>query len=230
MSCIYLHFFDENDMKINGCERAMMGSIVDDISLGVLSRMPRKGEELLRKWVPGMATLPLESILLRLRVGDIKLFQYKDFEFPAWEVLLSTALVYGSTPVKLATRIHAQCEVFLRVEGENRAWLAGMIEQARKDKIFRPDMGWEPAISRLRESSDDPVVMSYSVCSQFPTADLFNFKSDRTRDNWENKNAAKQWDEGLAVLRKSYPVLSPEDFETYRFGPTLMDLEELSLK
>lgn len=84
----------------------------------------------------------------------------------AWHLVLNSATAVGSDAVKLAVRIHAQCEIHAYVKGENRSWAANIIEEGLGE-IFREESGWESVINLLREADDEPVVMSYSVTDGF---------------------------------------------------------------
>lgn len=96
-----------------------------------------------------------------------------------WSIALNTVLAIGSPPMQLAAKIHGTCEIHGWIAGKNRDWLAGVIEQGLKAKLFRTEMGWEALIEFLRESKRCNVVMSYSVC------DSYDFKKGRMEENME---------------------------------------------
>lgn len=88
--------------------------------------------------------------------------------FDGWTVLLNTALAVGSDVVCLLTKIHAQCEIHGWVAGEDRGWLAGLVEQALSEGLLREAVrghatGWCELVTALRRTSECAVVMSYSV-------------------------------------------------------------------
>lgn len=99
----------------------------------------------------------------------------------AWHLVLNTATAVGSDAMKLAVRIHAQCEIHAYAKGENRAWLAGIIEEGLGE-IFREDSGWESVITLLREDDDEPVVMSYSVTDGFRESGYSEWLSKRLKE------------------------------------------------
>jgi len=100
------------------------------------------------------------------------------------DVGLNTALLAGSDLIRLAAKIDGWCEVHAWVEGGDRAWLAGIIEQGLRAGMYRqglwmdnPDsgardkwapMGWDQVIGLLRARDDEPAVMSYSATDGFP--------------------------------------------------------------
>ncbi|MER7331782.1 MULTISPECIES: hypothetical protein [unclassified Micromonospora] len=152
-------------------------------------------------------------------------------------VELNTALVAGSDPVRLAAKIHGWCESHAWVEGPDRAWLAGIIDQGLKAGIYRrairhsdePDgelyaQGWEQVQELLRARDDKPIVLSYSVCDQFPNPTTDLASPHRQVDRWEDYTEAEQqavtdwqerwyeddnwaakWDKGMAWLRERRP-------------------------
>lgn len=63
----------------------------------------------------------------------------------------NTALVLGSDAVKMAARIHAQCEIHGYFEGKNRKWAADIVRKGRQAGIFRANMGWEEVIDLLEK-------------------------------------------------------------------------------
>lgn len=90
-----------------------------------------------------------------------------------WEMALNTALVVGSDPIKMAARLHGQCELHAWVAGRNRSWLANIISEGLDGGVFRRSLkghstGWEELIAVLRSSDNGPVVTSYSTSGQFP--------------------------------------------------------------
>jgi len=104
--------------------------------------------------------------------GDLKFHTWKGQE-DAWAAQLNTVIQYGNEVLGVLTQIDAQCEIHAWVSGKNRAWLAGVIVEGLRLKLFRPDMGWDGVVALLLSSSRGAVVMSYSVC------DSFDFKKDK---------------------------------------------------
>ena len=99
----------------------------------------------------------------------------------SWHLVLNSASNIGGDALKLAVRIHAQCEIHGYVNGENRAWTAGIIEEGLGD-VFRTGMGWESVIELLRESSNEPVIMSYSITDNFREMGYSDWLSSRLKE------------------------------------------------
>lgn len=146
---------------------------------------------------------------------------------------LNTMLAIGGDQLKLAARLHGQCEIHAFVEGPNRAWLAKIIESGLRRGIFRANSGWEAVVELLRSSSDEPVVTSYSVCDQFPNSGVAIQASvwsppettdeDDGDDAWYDLSVSEQWRLAMDALRiqnqSGYRIeLKPDDWEDYRFG------------
>jgi hypothetical protein len=133
----------------------------------------------------------LQSLRVRLRDLNLVVGQYK---LHSSNVELNTALKLGSDPVKLAAKISGWCETHCYIEGPDREWAAGIIDEGLDVGIYRrglwyvdrvhdsltegpraeqPDAkfiseGWEDVLTHLRSRDDEPVVLSYSVCDGFP--------------------------------------------------------------
>lgn len=176
---------------------------------------------------------------------------------------LNTALVAGSDPVRLAAKIHGWCEIHCWVEGPDREWLAGLIDEGLEAGIYRrglwysdvPDgprdkwssQGWEEVQALLREAADGPVVLSYSVCDQFPNPRTHPAWPGREVESWDDysddeKAAVEDWQErwydneddgtrfdlGVSWLREQQPwaQLGPDTLASVSFGPrvTIYDL------
>lgn len=103
-------------------------------------------------------------------------------------VELNTALAAGSDVVRLAAKIHGWCEDHCWVEGPDRVWMAAIIDEGLRTGIYRrglwytdgpdaprdkwSDQGWGNVAELLRSHDDEPVVLSYSVCDQFPNREV----------------------------------------------------------
>ena len=99
-----------------------------------------------------------------------------------FDLMLNTAARVGSDAVKLAARLHGQCELHAWVDGPDRKWLAEIIASGREAGVFRDvnaitgyaekfpaddSLDWEGVIALLKWRDDEPVVTSYSVCDSF---------------------------------------------------------------
>lgn len=143
---------------------------------------------------------------------------------------------------RFVARIHGQCEIHAYVEGEDRDWLAGQIENALRTGLlrdivppaeeneYRPawDTGWRKVIDLLRSRDDGPVVTSYSVCEGFPNLTLVRQEEtwQPTKPSWEPEEewydlpSEEQWSTALAALRKkeergSWLRLQPANWATW---------------
>ena len=121
--------------------------------------------------------LRLKSFLeMYLSVSDDKFFN----KIPIWLLWLNTACLIGNDAIKLAARIYGQCECHCWVRGENKKWLAAIIEKALATHLYRRNSGWEDVVELLNQENDSPVVLSYSVCDSFPNATVAGWG-----DKWE---------------------------------------------
>lgn len=150
---------------------------------------------------------------------------FGDVRTDGFTLQLNTAWHFGDV-MRLAARIHGQCEVHGFVEGPNREWLAGIIERGY-GKIFRKETqgyeGWGQVIELLKEADDSPVVMSYSGTENFPNpmGDA-RFSGDAIDDFYELPSA-ERWDIALVALRKKEAAghgleLKPEGWDDFHFG------------
>jgi hypothetical protein len=139
-------------------------------------------------------------------------------------------------------------------------WLAGIIDEGLDFGVYRRGMwyvnrvhdeltegpraeqpdakfvsqGWEDVLTHLRSHDDEPVVLSYSVCDQFPNAnealdylppwpegvphsyDALTYEQqaehDRLWKEWYDLPSERQWELGMAGLRQNKPWarLSPK--------------------
>ena len=222
MSRVYFHHESGDAAELRGSERAYAGGVCSDLFCATMmvDRYMRKedlakylrifpAEHYLHQMTPDM-----RSIETALRVGQ-------EFFAPS----LNTALVMGSDAVKLLARLHGQCEIHAYVEGEDRAWLAGIITRGRETGVLRDDMGWEAVATFLVAAADAPIVTSYSVCEQFPNPYAAKWK--KGPDAWYELPRAKQWKLALATLRAQRGCrMQPSDWQTFYFmdGTTAFDL------
>lgn len=83
------------------------------------------------------------------------------------EVILNTALVSGSDPVRLLVRLDGGGGRNLYVEGPNRNWLATVVEEGLDSGVLQrfrgqgdEESGWAELGAFLRSRDDEPVVVS----------------------------------------------------------------------
>lgn len=186
MSRIYFHS-RAGDTEVGGAERGWMGYLCQRTACGFLE-LPNSVLRL-RKLVPS------NHYLNKLQRSDLEwgemfetafavsgcnehLLEWRGRELNPFTIILNTALLFGNDVVRLAARLHGQCEVHAYVRGENREWLAGIIDQGLESGLLRKthsrsntlSSGWAETSAMLRSRSNIPVVTSYSVCDQFPNA------------------------------------------------------------
>jgi hypothetical protein len=143
-----------------------------------------------------------------------------------WDVFniqLNTALAIGSDPIRFCVRVHGQCECHGYVEGPNRAWLAGVIDEGLLTRALRYETqgygkGWEDVARLLRVRDDCPVVMSYSVCDSFPP------RPEDADDDWYDLPLEDRWGMAMADVRSINGLeMKPENWSTIRFGDPAED-------
>lgn len=250
MSRIYFHS-PSGDAELSGSERAWMSLLVRDIAEGLLDIHDHEDTDRLLALVsagnhlhrldrnsPGWLA-PWANTFRRSWSG---MFTEEDFTWRGrplntFCVNLNTALKVGSDPIKLAARLHAQCEINAWVGGPNRAWLAGIIEEGLEAGLFRRTLrytsmdgteaespqGWDDVVALLRLRDDEPVVTSHSSGDQFP------YPVGMDYDEWTELTAEQQWAAAIAELRadvESGLELTPSNWKTFNFrhGLSVFDI------
>lgn len=264
MSRIYFNT-PSKTVAVMGSERAWMSVLVSDLATGLLHLRDYSRQKLLRSLVHPDHPLAKHSYTggsmswhtaydLALTQGgwpgDKPLIQYDGKEIDGFQLILNSALTVGSDAVKLAARLHGQCEIHTWVEGPDRAWLAHVIDSGLQDGVFRAgrSQGWDDVSCLLRENDTEPVVTSYSVTDDFPSymigdwmppwpdgvPQVFDNLSDadqETRqiraDQWYELSGSEQWDISMNGLRADHRGLQlrPDNFRSYRFGHRLSVLD-----
>lgn len=140
-----------------------------------------------------------------------------------FDLALNTAYVMGSDPVKLAARLHGQCELHCYVENKNKLWLAEIIRKGLKLGIFREGMRWDEVIDLLLTDDGHPVITSYSVTPGFPDRRVTNWEptpdeDEGDADSWYALPKDEQWSMAMAGLRAiSLLELKPDNWDDYTF-------------
>lgn len=210
MSRIYFHS-PSGDAEVRGWERASFGVLTDDLC-----------DRFMVSKFPGEAETKALRELFGIPPGYREPSTYLRHGWEPWFVVaLNTTLRIGSDPIKLAARIHGQCEVHCWVDGKNRDWLAGIIEQGRQIGFYRRDSGWESVVELLRKRSDEPVVLSYSVCSQFPNANQIERPENADDDWFYDLPDEERWSRAFGALVESGGglELKPDNWATFYFEP-----------
>lgn len=166
----------------------------------------------------------VSSLSVALRVNGVEM-EAAGQRLHSSSVDLNTALVAGSDPVKLAAKIHGWCEVHCWIEGPDREWCAQIIDSGLRAGLYRrglwyadqpdgpldkwSDQGWSDVLALLRERGDGPVVLSYSVCDQFP---------NRSVAGWEpptDVDLTPGWAKDSEQGRAEWAAMSDEDRADY---------------
>lgn len=234
MSRIYFHTPAET-AAVSGRERGLLSNLCSNALLFALGDLDFHdgAQPWILKHLPSGCYLhqhpDINSIKTWLRVSsgsDARLY-LRGESFDLFDVQLNSATVLGGDALKLAAKIHGQCEIHCYVEGTNRNWLASLIEDALNKAIFRKDLGWEEVITLLRKADGSPVVCSYSVCEQFPNAGVANWTPPKDEDGDDNHDAwfdlpnEEQWSLAMDGLRKHGGGLEmkPDEWDDFFFGP-----------
>lgn len=238
MSRIYFHS-QYDDAEVYGAERAYMGWLCGELfnmALGLdrSDDMPSRPSPIRSILNPGhYAADPryegrqfVETLGVALRVGfDSDILRVDGKPVNTFAAALNTAYVLGSDAVKLAARLHGQCELHAYVEGPNRAWLAGIIERGLETHVLRPEMKWEETATFLRSRDDCPVVTSFSVCDQFPNSHVAGWEppvdeeGEKDWDAWYDLPEAERWQMAMDGLRAQGNglELKPDNWQTFHF-------------
>lgn len=223
MSRVYFHSLD-GQSELRGSERAYAGWLTNNLGIAALD-LQNNEAVLLRALRPAIREGRFLDLMLRVD-GHRHQFVCPDgTEENAWTVILNTCVDMGSEALCLLARVHGQCEIHCFVEGEDRAWLAGVIQRGRDVGILRAKQGWEEVAAHLLRSAEYPVVMSYSVCDQFP-----NRKVVETNDEWDAwaaRTTEEQWSLCMEKIREPgrHLRIGPNTLTTVGFGSGLNAFE-----
>lgn len=143
----------------------------------------------------------------------------------AWSVAMNTLKAVASEPIKLLIHIHAQCEIHAWVDEPNREWFADSIETLMEEGVLSESY-WRPLITWLRETAKGPIVLSYSVCDEFPTPSMIpEFREAECayeaceKAGW---SAERLWDECFARLKAEKTLeLNPDRVANTTFDANL---------
>lgn len=213
MSRVYFHS-QHGTAELRGSERAHLSLIVDNITAEFLS--PPRSDEVDRlltlihpghylhsedRRAPDWVSNWCRTFTTALNVApEDSLLEWKGRPVNPFAIRLNTALKHNddNDTIRLAARLHGQCEIHAYVEGANRAWFAALITEGLDAGILREGQwftgwrgdrkwsaeGWRDVVKLLLDRDDEPVVTSYSVCDGFPNAAAANWTPPPMPEDW----------------------------------------------
>jgi hypothetical protein len=154
MSYVAFHFAEGEVLHLRGMERGYLGHLADSTAVGaigltagtfggvgrVLEQIyPFLDKDFHQGWPPSDKSLQQRfADNLQNSFFDRPLFSWKGKAIATWPLMLNTALAVGSSPIRMAAKIHATCEIHGRIEGPDRAWVADVIEEGLRSCLYRP--------------------------------------------------------------------------------------------
>ena len=248
MSRVYFHH-RTGEAELRGAERHWLASLVSRTFMAGLGDV--SGGFSGDSWVKPLINPDHYASKMRggdaldtvLRIGDMgggsPLLLHPETKEPIdiFTAQLNTALRWGSDPIRLAARIHGQCEIHSYVMPEDFGWFCGIVEEGLRDNLFRTEMGWDTVVSFIRALPLDqgPVVLSCSVCEQFPWSGVLGEDDDEDGERWEAVSHEEAWDAGIKWLEDvchGTLRIQPTNFQVFGFGDGMdaMQLRELATK
>jgi len=238
MSGIYFHTQNKT-ARLSGSERAHFGVFCNDLAWCVLRQTAEGSNPSLKKIFPTTHYVHHardfeENARVSFAVGMSDDLCLADRKINPFSLSLNTAFALGNDAVKLAARIHGQCEIHCWLAGVNRQWLVGIVEQGLKCGFYRTGMGWDEVIELLKEDNENPVVLSYSVCDSFPNSYVAGWVPPISKDGepdcdaWYDLPEDDQWRlafDGLVASGRGLE-LTPTNWNEFFFndGYTALDL------
>jgi hypothetical protein len=229
MSKVYFHSIDRTE-ELKGAERSYLSNKCNQVFSGLLGDWFSPCQNLQDSnfviWL--LSSLPYDHYLhesVRSRpyihaIDDIKTFFVASTFSGALagisksELILNTALRVGGDPLKIAARLHGQCEIHAWIDPCNAQWFAGLLRKAYFDcQFLRPAQGWEDVIGLIGNSLKSEIVMSFSVCEGFPNSLL----SGIDYEDWINLSEKQQWQSSMDAIRDGREI-KPETWDDYSYG------------
>jgi hypothetical protein len=155
MSYVAFHFAEGKALHLRGMERAFLSHRVESLAIGAIGLTPGvfgRTEIVLEQIYPFLdeafhrGRTPKDEGLQEVFARDLQnaiferpLFSWKGRSIALWPLILNTAILAGSSPIRLAAKIHGTCEIHGRIEGPDRAWAADVIDEGLASKIYRKD-------------------------------------------------------------------------------------------
>ena len=229
MSRVYFHMLD-GTVEVHGSERAHGRQLAEALGGSLMSRYTRE---------LGLSEMYARPGMLSIHFGGRDTFDFGGRPWNGWHLILNTSIALGSDALRFLTRMHAQCEIHGWIAGEHRAWLADLVQQMIDDKIVRPEVpstyrpevpfstGWRALVAALRRTAEHPVVMSYSVCEQFPRSSLWHeppiAEENDIAEAFDDLSEAEQWTACMPSI--AHVQITPENLRTQGFGDGLSALD-----
>lgn len=221
--------------EVMGSEQHLVRKHVYDLATGLLSiRSAEDVDRLLRlvepghylhdvdRTRPGWLLFWAESFKTALRTGG-KEFSWHGHPLDPFSITLNTVLAVGNDSWRLVARMAGQNEIHAWVDGPNRKWLAGLIDDALEAGLLRHNLrpsgpfgepepeqeqGWSGVLELLRSRDDEPVVTSYSTNDSFPVPHPFECPPPMP-NGWvpawvETDEERAEWDEQDDSYRMDY--------------------------
>lgn len=118
---------------------------------------------------------------------------------------LNTAVAVGSDPIRFAARIYGQSELNAFILGEDRSFIASVIQDGLASGIFRQNEGWESVAAFLLSSKKRDVVLVDS--NSFPSA-LYCNGSAKNYEKWSEE---KRWKKSFKGLYQRFKWLGIDE-------------------
>jgi hypothetical protein len=268
VSWIGFNFPDETEVRVSGSERASFDIMIENHAKAALGLVYGPGSsyllESLRPVINPKGSLGVfiseradprgEQVAQALgwilttmsfRTGPAP-FAWEGQEINTRQLLLNTVLATGSDPMRMAVKIHFQCEIHGYIMGFHRKWLADIVQEGLEEGIYRRGHQWEELVAKLREANEGPVVTSSSSADPFPNVAVTSWmpplpegvsyselseeqRKERAarQEEWNCLGFDKQWKlavKGLKVPGRNRPW-APDTLRAYRFGHELSLLD-----
>lgn len=206
MSRLYFHT-EHDTAEVWGGEWSWLDSLAKKTALGFLD--PQHNDELLRPLIKssndlrdgyrtGLGCMNDWSswFATSWRVGGDDFLEWRGRPLSCSRISLNTAAAVGGEAFRFALRIAGQGDIHAWIDGPDRAWAAGLIDEGLEVGFLRRrvqtwDVGWGGVTELLRASDDGAVVASYSVEGGFPSPKVAGF-SPPMPDGWRREGWTEQ--------------------------------------